>query len=241
MTVVAIETSTRAGAEEISHLSEHALPLVSRGGRDAARGRDPVDDRLAGEHALLEKCALVELAEERAVVLVAPRRPRPPPPDERVDRGEARIGLVPQVPDERDPPARSNDAVQLRQRLVRAEPVERLPDRRGVDRRVRERDRLGRARERFDVRQNPLEHAAHLVAGLDGDDLHAERQQPPRELARAGAEVEHPRSRAEAEPLGDPADRLVGVRGPAALVDLRDGLEAVTALLLRHATTGRGR
>ncbi len=53
-----------------------------------------------------------------------------------------------------------------------------------------------------------------------------ERDELPRELARARGEVEHVASRADAEPLRDPGHRLVRIAGPRPLVDLRGGREA---------------
>ena len=48
-----------------------------------------------------------------------------------------RLLLVPGIPEQREAAARTEDPVQLRQRLVVPEPVERLPDRHAVDAPVR--------------------------------------------------------------------------------------------------------
>ena len=47
-----------------------------------------------------------------------------------------------------------------------------------------------------------------------------------RELAGARGEVEHVASGLDAEPLGDPGDRLVRIARTCTLVDLRGGREA---------------
>ena len=88
------------------------------------------------------------------------------------------------------------------------------PDRDRVDAAVRQRDLLRRARERLHGGDDALEHAAHLVARLDGDDVGAERDECRGQLAGAGGEVEHARARAEPEPSGRPRTAVVGVEGP---------------------------
>ena len=80
---------------------------------------------------------------------------------------------------------------------------------------------------------------AHRVAGLDGDDGRSERDELPRQLARAGGEVENTPPRSDADPVGEPAQRVVGVRRPRALVLLGDRLEAEAVEILRHGSTGQ--
>ena len=87
-------------------------------------------------------------------------------------------------------------AVHLGERLLRPEPVERLPDRDRVDGRVRERDRLRAAGERLGLRHDALEQRAHRVARLDGDDGGAEGDELARQLPGARGEIEHAPSRA---------------------------------------------
>ena len=77
--------------------------------------------------------------------------------------------LVACVPDERDTSARAQHAVDLAQRLVLPEPVERLADRHRVDGAIDERYALGCTGERRDLRNVLLELTPHLEHGLDGD------------------------------------------------------------------------
>ena len=75
--------------------------------------------------------------------------------------------------------------------------MERLRDGDHVDARLGKREILGRAVERLAPGQNLLELRAHLRQRLDGDDAGARRNEQPRQLARAGAEVDHGSARAE--------------------------------------------
>ncbi len=61
----------------------------------------------------------------------------------------------------------------------------------------------------------------HLVQGLDGDHLVTERGQHPRQLARPGAEIDHPQRRI----AGEPPRRLRRIARARALVDLGDRTE----------------
>ena len=109
----------------------------------------------------------------------------------------------------------------LGQRLLDAEPVERLPARHHVDAAVRQRDRLGRAVEGLHVGQRREQVLAHLVDRLDGDHAGAERDERARQLAGAGGEIEDIAAGSDLEALGEPCHRRLGIAGPAALVCVR--------------------
>jgi hypothetical protein len=114
------------------------------------------------------------------------------------------------------------DAVDLGQRVVGAEPVERLRRGDGVGRGVRKRNRLSRARQHL----NAGEERPHLLDGFDRDDPRPGLGEEPTQLARAGAEVDHRPTRPQREPPGKPGDRLDGVARAAPRVRLRGGGEA---------------
>ena len=132
------------------------------------------------------------------------------------------------------PPGRRCDA-SLRVR-AHVEPVERLPDGDRVDRRVRQRYRLGDARVDLGVRHARARTRRASPVRLDRDHLDAEREELARQLAGAGGEVEHAPA---GQPMDDPVDSVLGVEGPGALVASGDRPEAER--VLRHGTTGRGR
>src|SRR5918999_333687 len=69
--------------------------------------------------------------------------------------------LVTDVPDEAEPAAWTQNAVNLSECPVAVEPVERLRAEDGVDRSVRDRNRLGRPRKRLHLRKRLRELAAH--------------------------------------------------------------------------------
>ena len=73
------------------------------------------------------------------------------------------------VPEQREHAAGPEHARDLADRRVVGEPVERLAREDRVDRRVLERDRLGRARANVRFRNARLEKLAQLVERLDGD------------------------------------------------------------------------
>ena len=115
--------------------------------------------------------------------------------------------------------------MELGQSLVVAEPVERLADRDAVDARVGQRDRLGRTEQRLGLGHGSAQLRQHLLAGLHGDHPCACGHERARQLAGAGAEVEHGSAGAKVELSDDPRDRLVWVFGPRALVEIGDQLE----------------
>ena len=79
--------------------------------------------------------------------------------------------------------------MELGQRAVGVEPVERLRRRDGVGGPVVERDRLGRPLDDLGL-DDALEDLAHLGDRLDARHAQAARDELPRELARAGADVD---------------------------------------------------
>ena len=147
--------------------------------------------------------------------------------DERAELALQRVALVPPVPEQGEPAAGPEHAVQLRQRPLAVEPVERLAGERRVDARVGERDRLGRPLVRLGRRHRLPQLLEHRGSRLDRDDVEAERDEAARQLPRSRR-----RGRARARPgsspscVGGPAQRLLRVLGPVPLVLRGDGLEA---------------
>ena len=125
----------------------------------------------------------------------------------------------------RPPPGRRTRAISVERRR-RIEPVEGLGDRDDVDRLVGQRDRLGRAGDRVDLRQDGLELPPHPLDGLDGEHVGARLDEPAGELAGAGREVAHLDPRTDPELADEQGDGLVGVAGAGQLVGRRAGLEA---------------
>ena len=119
------------------------------------------------------------------------------------------------------PPPVAKDPVDLGERFLAVEPVERLSDDDRVDRSIGQRDRLGGALEDLDAGNGRLERGPHARNRLDRHDLDAERREQPRHLARARCEVEHPLARAEPAAPDDAATAAVGIGGPAPLVGRR--------------------
>src|SRR5207248_7540091 len=116
------------------------------------------------------------------------------------------------VPAEGHAASECQDAVELRERGVEVEPVERrTSDDRG-SLAVAERYLLRRALHPFEA--EPAEYREHPWVRLDRDDPHAERRQRPRQLSGAGSELDD-----ELRVLGDePARRLLRPLRPRALV-----------------------
>ena len=94
------------------------------------------------------------------------------------------------VEDDPQASAGPEDAVDLGERLVTAEPVEGLADRDRIDARVVERDRLRGSRVRRHAGKRPLERGAHLGDGLDRDHGRPGADQQRGQLPGAGGEVE---------------------------------------------------
>jgi hypothetical protein len=140
---------------------------------------------------------------------------------------------IPRVPDQADAAVRPEDAVQLRYRLVVAEPVECLADRDCVDGAVAERDRFGGADQRLDARQHPPQLAEHLLAGLDRDDVRAARQQRTGELSGSRTEVEHRPPRPQVELVDEPRDSVGRILRPGPLVHVGHELEGAGVWMLQ--------
>jgi hypothetical protein len=107
-----------------------------------------------------------------------------------------------------------------------------------VDGLVGKRNRLRGSCDRLRLGNGALEHRAHRIAGLDGDDVRAEPHELSRELPRPCAQIEDAVQR---EALRDPRESLARISRTRALVDLGDGVEAAAIALVRHASKGRGR
>ena len=136
-----------------------------------------------------------------------------------------RVRLVAHVPDQRDAAARPEDALQLGQGAIGIEPVERLRRRDGVGGPVVERDRLRRPLDDLGV-DDALEDLPHLGDRLDARHAQTARDELPRELARAGSDVDDVRARLELEHLDDVVERGRRVVGARLLVHLGRRLEA---------------
>ena len=63
---------------------------------------------------------------------------------------------------------------------------------------------------------------AHVVVGLDGDDLAEAADELPGQPSRSGAEVEHARLRTELERVGGAVEERSEVRRPDAVIRLGD-------------------
>ena len=112
--------------------------------------------------------------------------------------------------------------MQLRQRSVEVEPVERSGGSRRVDARVTERQVLGRAGEHLDTRYGALELRAHLGERLDREHARAGRHEQARELPGAGADVDDGRPGGDPETFDDEGDDVWVIRRPPPLVLGRD-------------------
>ena len=185
-----------------------ALGLRPRG--DAARGRGPVDEpRRRERHRVRE--APPTVGRERRVPLdlleaqlAGSRDDVGGPVEQPIEVGDPGHRPVAQVPDEPEHAARAQDARDLGARRPRLEPVERLRDEHRVGARIGERDRLGRARQRLDVREPGPERGAHLVVGLDRDDRRAALDDRLGQLPGSGREIDH---LAAGRGLEEPLDR----------------------------------
>ena len=69
--------------------------------------------------------------------------------------------------------------------------MQRLADHDRVNRRVRQRNALGRPRKKHDLRQGEPELGKHLGVRLDRDDVYSEVGQVGGELAGPGAQIQH--------------------------------------------------
>ena len=103
--------------------------------------------------------------------------------------------------------------------------MERLRSRNGVGDPVVERDRLGRPVDDLGI-HHTLEDLSHLGDRLDACHAEAARDELPRELARAGSDIDDVSIRFELEHLDDVIERGRGVVGARLLVHLGSPLEA---------------
>ena len=117
---------------------------------------------------------------------------------------------------------------------VAVEPVEGLRDGGGVDRSGREREVLGRTVEHILVRQRPGQPRPHPRHRLDRDDPRSGADQQPGQLSGARGEIEDRPSRPEAEAVGKPRERLVGIVGARTLVIVGRGVEELRGAVDRH-------
>jgi len=124
--------------------------------------------------------------------------------------------------------------VDLAQRLVLTEPVERLADGDGVDVAIRERHPLGGAGEDDDAAHVLLELLPHLAYGLDCDHVGAARHEQPRQLAGSRSEVEHGAARTQVETRDETLDGRRGIAGPSTLVDVGAREAARRGMQIRH-------
>ena len=108
-------------------------------------------------------------------------------------------------------------------------------DRYRVDRVVVEGDRLGDPVADALGADRGGERRSHRLLRLDRDDVKAELEQTPRQLARAGGEVEHPSPRAHPELGRERSDRGGRVLRPTALVRSGDAVEVRGERVQLHA------
>ena len=182
------------------------------------------------------------LGEQRLpVALLAARRVALERVDDLRERRLQRVALVARVPDSATPPPGRSTRWISRSASSASNQWNAWPDRHGVDGRVRERDALGRAGERLRRRAPAARARPHLAHRLDRDHVRAARHEQPRQLARAGGEVEHGAPGPQRELLDDPRDRRGRIVGPAALVDVGGGEASRRRMQVRHGSTGRGR
>ncbi len=119
----------------------------------------------------------------------------------------------------------------LRERLIAPEPVERLRHGDGIDRLRDERHPLGRAVERLHVRERLAECRPHLGDRLDGDHLGPGPDEERRQLPRPRGQVEDDPARPEAQLPREERDRLGRIGRPSADVRVRHAREAAGRLV----------
>src|SRR5690348_4664156 len=167
----------------LAHLAQPLLALVRLLDDERARGREVGDERVRARlldalddgppHFPEPGCARQLLFTPRLVARET---------DQLGELGLQRIALVPPIPEQGEPAAGSEDAVQLGHSELRIEPVIRLPREGGADALVSERDRLGRALEPLDAGHSDPELVEHAGARLDGNDVEAHRDEAARQL-----------------------------------------------------------
>ena len=143
--------------------------------------------------------------------------------------GDRGVPVVAMVPAEAEAAARTQHAVDLRQRQLELEPVQAGAGHDRIRHPVAERDRLGRTLHSFEP--EPTKDREHPRIRLDRDDTRPERGDRPRQLPRAGAELDD-----ELRAVGDePARRLLRPLRPRALVGVGVRAEGQPPGNRRHA------
>ena len=104
-------------------------------------------------------------------------------------------------------PARAQNAMDLGERGLSIEPMERLGDGHGVRRAVGQRNVLGRP---LDCADRRLDQRPHSRQWLNRDHLRAGGAEGSAQLARPGGEVDDAWARCERQPISQPVDRLPG-------------------------------
>ena len=157
--------------------------------------------------------------------------------DQPSDRGLQRLVEVAAVPDQPEVPVRAQHARELAERRRVGEPVERLAGHDRVDLGVAQWQGFGLARADVGGRRGALERGAHPGDRLDRDHAQTSLEQRARQLAGAGADVQHPRARSfgQPEPFDQPVDRGRRIVGPAALVALTGRLETPRCRMQPHS------
>ena len=157
--------------------------------------------------------------------------------DQPSDRGLQRLVEVAAVPDQPEVPVRAQHARELAERRRVGEPVKRLAGHDRVDLAVAQWQGFGLARADVGGRRGALERRAHPGDRLDRDHAQTALEQRARQLAGAGADVQHPRARSfgQPEPFDQPVDRGRRILRPAALVALTGRLETPRCRMQPHA------
>ena len=178
------------------------------------------------ERRLLERREERRLPERLAPALGAVGWDVAPMASDRVLEGDLEgVFHVAAIPEEGKAAAGAEHAVDLGERLLAAEPMERLRHRDRVDAPVVEWDRLRGAVERFHGRRELDELRPHRGERLDREHAGAGRSQHARELSRPCAEIQHVASWPDPHALDEPCDRLGRKPGARALVHVRDRVE----------------
>jgi branched-chain amino acid aminotransferase len=155
------------------------------------------------------------------------------PVEDAVEVGDPRDRAVAQVPEEPEHAARPEHACDLVAGRLDVEPVERLGDQHRIGAPVRERQHLGRARERLDAGHRGREGRSHSLIGLDRDHGRAGLDQHLCQLAGAGRQIDHiaPGGRLE-QPLNG-GRRVAGTGARIAVGDGAEGAGSAVAVLHR--------
>ena len=141
------------------------------------------------------------------------------------ERSSLPVCHVESVPEEREPPAGAQHAVDLAQSVVAAEPVKRFGDDDEIGGGVREGDLFRGAVD--DVGGDVAgKLSTHLRHGLDCDDVRAARREQPRQLSGSRSEIDDRGTRIDRRSLDEPRNGLGGV--PRATTFVRLGTMSET-------------